>query len=102
MGLDRLARGEDVSGTFWNEEYDPKLGQSSEPSEFRTAPSYVALGLFAWGEGFTVTFDKGGKHNTGSKHPLGGAVDIRTHKTIRVVEKGQIKDYPKQKWQDTY
>lgn len=36
------------------------------------------LKRFAEGEGFTVTSTTGGKHNVGSKHGRGLAIDVRT------------------------
>ncbi len=36
------------------------------------------LVIFAEAEGFTVTSTNGGKHNVGSKHYRGLAIDVRT------------------------
>jgi len=39
---------------------------------------YLALVRFAKGHGFTVTSTTGGKHNPGSAHYQGRAIDVRT------------------------
>lgn len=40
--------------------------------------NYKDLKFFAESAGFTVTSTTGGKHNRGSKHALGLAIDVRT------------------------
>lgn len=50
----------------------PKSAKASKPT------SWQDLSKFAQDKGFTVTSTTGGKHNVGSKHGKGLAIDVRT------------------------
>ena len=45
----------------------------------RTYTNYKDLSVLARENGFVVTSAKGGRHNVGSKHFRGLAIDVRTH-----------------------
>jgi hypothetical protein len=46
--------------------------------------SHKLLRAFAEQRGFYVTSDNTGKHNVGSKHYLGRAIDVRTHDKTQI------------------
>ena len=48
------------------------------PADGQGARDYKDLARFAEARGFTVTSTNGGKHNTGSAHYQGRAIDVRT------------------------
>lgn len=56
-------------------EFEPSYGRISHAS---TSGDYTQLVAFARKHGFTITAAKGGKHNPGSPHYEGRAIDVRT------------------------
>jgi hypothetical protein len=76
----------------------PRLKVPKPPAAPSSSTAWRDLRSFAEGQGFTVTSDVGGKHNPGSLHPVGRAVDVRTkdktpEEVERLIEAAQAAGY---------
>jgi hypothetical protein len=54
------------------------FGLGVDTSRLSEHTEWIGLAGFVYGQGFIVTSTTGGKHNAGSLHYLGRAVDVRT------------------------